>query len=275
VDVLLLGGVVDLPEGLGHLLVELLANLLLGPVVAVDVLNPLEVADGNATCVTEEVRNLEDALLAEYLVGLGRNRTVGHFGNYLGLYVVSVLLGDDLLDGGGCEDVNFQLKKLLVDVAKAYLVRETLRPLVPVEYPEGVLGGVDVEFPFEDEHINFTAKHGRWIVVKRLIIDEKTPALDIARLLASINETTTLKIPVYAGIDVEGIEAEFSAFKKVKKSDIPKVIEVYEAFEPAVYADEPFERHAKVYALRTALEKIGLTLDVPAKSLEKYLEKKG
>lgn len=168
-----------------------------------------------------------------------------------------------------------KLKKLLVDVAKAYLVRETLRPLVPVEYPEGVLGGVDVEFPFEDEHINFTAKHGRWIVVKRLIIDEKTPALDIARLLASINETTTLKIPVYAGIDVEGIEAEFSAFKKVKKSDIPKVIEVYEAFEPAVYADEPFERHAKVYALRTALEKIGLTLDVPAKSLEKYLEKKG
>ncbi|WP_456421631.1 DUF2666 domain-containing protein [Thermococcus sp.] len=168
-----------------------------------------------------------------------------------------------------------KLKKLLVDVARAYLVRETLRPLASVEYPEGPLEGVDVEFPFEDEHINFTAKHGRWIVVKRLIIDEKTPALDIARLLASINETTTLKIPVYAGIDVEGIEGEFSAFKKVKKSEIPKVVEVYEAFEPALYADEPFEEHAKVYALRIALSKIGLSLDVPAKSLEKYLEKKG
>ena len=173
------------------------------------------------------------------------------------------------------KETDNKMKKLLVDVARAYLVRETLEPLVPVNYPEGILEGVDVEFPFEDEHVNFTAKHGRWIVVKRLIIDEKTPMLDVARLLASINETATLKLPVYADIDLEGIEEEFSAFKRVKKSDIPKVIEVYEAFEPSLYADEPFEEHARVYALRTALEKIGLTLDVPAKSLEKYLEKKG
>ncbi|WP_457743019.1 DUF2666 domain-containing protein [Thermococcus sp.] len=168
-----------------------------------------------------------------------------------------------------------KLKKLLVEVARAYLVMEALKPLAPINYPEGTLEGVNTEFPFEDEHINFTAKHGRWIVVKRLIIDEKTPMLDVARLLASINETVTLKFPVYADIDIKGIREEFSAFKKVKKSDIPKVLEVYESFEPALYADEPFEEHAKVYALRVALEKIGLTFDIPAKSLEKYLEKKG
>jgi hypothetical protein len=167
-----------------------------------------------------------------------------------------------------------KLKKLLVDSAKALLVRESIRGLAPVEYPGGRLEGRDVEFPFTEPHVNFTAKHGGWIVVKRLIIDDKTPLLDVARLLASINETTTLKIPVYAGIDVDRIREEFP-FKKVKKSDIPKVIETYERLDISAFAEKPFEEHARVFALRIALEKIGLPLDVPAKNLEKYLEKKG
>jgi hypothetical protein len=175
--------------------------------------------------------------------------------------------------GALVQESDKKLKKLLVDAAKALLVRLALGGMVPINYPEGELTGADVEFPYEEDHVNFTAKHGKWMVVKRLIIDDKTPLLDVARLLASINETVTLKLPVYAHIDVRGIESEFSAFKKVKKSDIPKVVEAYEAFEPSLYADEPFIEHARVYALRAALNKIGLPLDVPSKSLEKYLEK--
>ncbi|WP_099210527.1 DUF2666 domain-containing protein [Thermococcus henrietii] len=246
--------------------------------------------------VAKKLTDMENERIAHFLAGVS-NTVNAKIGGYLSDAIdvegVKALAGelrkDSLADtvvalkspgtarklGNLVNETDKKLRKLLVDVAKAYLVRETLRPLVPIDYPEGILEGVDVEFPFEDEHVNFTAKHGRWIVVKRLIIDEKTPMLDVARLLASINETATLKLPVYADIDVEGIEEEFSAFKKVKKSDIPKVIEVYEAFEPSLYADEPFEEHARVYALRIALDKIGLNLDVPAKSLEKYLEKKG
>ncbi|WP_297497030.1 DUF2666 family protein [Thermococcus sp.] len=167
-----------------------------------------------------------------------------------------------------------KLKKLIVDAAKALLVRETLREIAPVDYPGGSLKGVDTEFPFSEPHVNFTAKHRRWIVVKRLIIDEKTPMLDVARLLASINETTSLKIPAYAGIDIEGIESEFPS-KKAKKEDIPKVIEAYETLEVEAFAQKPFIEHARVFALRTALGKVGLPLDVPSKNLEKYLEKKG
>ncbi|WP_297062385.1 DUF2666 domain-containing protein [Thermococcus sp.] len=246
--------------------------------------------------VAKRLTDMEGEKIAHFLAGVS-NTVNAHIGDYLrdamdvdGIRSLAEELRKESLSdtvvalkspgtarklGNFVNEDDKKLKKLLVDVSKAYLVRETLRPILPVDYPEGLLKGVDVEFPFEDEHINFTAKHGRWIVVKRLIIDEKTPMLDVARLLASINETTTLKIPVYAEIDIEGIEGEFSAFKKVKKSDIPKVIEVYEAFEPSLYADEPFEEHAKIYALRVALDKIGLSLDVPAKSLEKYLEKKG
>lgn len=175
--------------------------------------------------------------------------------------------------GGLIREDNKKLKKLLVDATRAVLVRMTLKGMVPVDYPEGELQGVEIQFPYEKDHVNFTAKHGKWIVVKRLIIDEKTPSLDIARLLASINETVTLKLPLYAGIDVEGIKREFSEFKKVKKSDIPMVIEVYTRLEPSRYAAEPFVEYARVYGLRIALEKIGLPIDVPSKSLEKYLEK--
>ncbi len=246
--------------------------------------------------VAKRLTEMENESIAHFLAGVSNSvneRIPRYFGEVLDVEGLKVLAGElrkeSLADtvvalkspgtsrklGNLVRESDKKLRKLLVDAARALLVREALRGLAPVEYPEGTLEGVDIEFPFEEPHVNFTAKHGRWIVVKRLIIDEKTPMLDVARLLASINETTTLKMPVYAGLDVEGIEKEFSAFKKVKKSDIPKVIEVYEAFEPSPYADGAFEEHAKIYALRIALEKVGLSLDVPARNLEKYLEKKG
>ena len=172
-----------------------------------------------------------------------------------------------------------KLRKHLTDVAKAVLVREVLSRKVPVDYPEGPLSEVKIMFPFTEDHVNFTAfhlsaEHGAWRAVRRLIIDDKTPMADVARLLASINESITLKLPVYAGIDVEGIEAWFGEFKKVKKAEIPAVVEKYRHFQAENYAPAEFTEHARVYALRKALEKIGLPLDVPAKSLEKYLEKK-
>ncbi|WP_461862702.1 DUF2666 family protein [Thermococcus sp.] len=170
---------------------------------------------------------------------------------------------------------NKKLKKNIVDVARAFLVRETLSRKVSVDYPEDKIEELRIVLPYHDEHINFTAKHGSWIVVKRLIIDEKTPLADVARILASINETITLKLPVYAGIDMEGINSWFGDIKKARsKTEIETLINKYLHFPAHEYAAEGFEEHARVYALRKALEKTGLTVDLPAKSLEKYLEKK-
>ncbi|ASJ09053.1 hypothetical protein A3L11_07350 [Thermococcus siculi] len=180
--------------------------------------------------------------------------------------------------GGLVFEEDKKLRKHLTDVAKAVLVREVLSKKVPVDYPEEPLGEVRIVFPYNEDHINFTAFHlsatPPWRAVRRLIIDDKTPMADVARILASINESITLKLPVYAGIDVKGIDAWFGEFKKVKKAEIPAVVEKYRHFPAENYAPEHFAEHARVYALRKALEKIGLPLDVPAKSLEKYLEKK-
>lgn len=168
-----------------------------------------------------------------------------------------------------------KLKKILVEVAKALLVRETLSGKLRTDYPENPINELRVALPYEDDHINFTAKHGSWIVVKRLMIDEKTSPIDVARVLASINETITLKIPIYAGIDVRGIEQYFKEFKRIRsEGEIKGITEKFLNFMPSEYALEEFTEHAKVYALRTVLKPMKLALDIPAKPLEKYLEKK-
>lgn len=170
---------------------------------------------------------------------------------------------------------NKKLRKNIVDVARAFLVRETLSRKVQVYYPEGEIKELRVVLPFQDEHVNFTAKHGSWIVVKRLMIDEKTPLADVARLLASINETITLKLPAYAGINTKGIDSWFGDIKRARsKLEIETLVSKYHHFHAHEYAPGEFEEHARIYALRKVLEKIGLTMDIPAKSLEKYLEKK-
>lgn len=53
------------------------------------------------------------------------------------------------------------------------------------------------------EHINFSAKHGSWIVVKKMALDEHTADEDIARILLSIRETLNNKIYEYLGKDFD------------------------------------------------------------------------
>ncbi|MFA4641288.1 DUF2666 family protein [Pyrococcus kukulkanii] len=161
-----------------------------------------------------------------------------------------------------------KLKKLLVEVAKVILTREALKDELPLEFPGGRIEELKIEPRYKEEHVNFTAKYGKWIVVKRLIIDEKTPMLEIARLLASINETAVNKIREFAGVDISRIESHFSEFKKVKKAeDITRLIKKFKEFR----GDELEAR----YAVNVMLSKLNLTIDPPAKNLEKYLEKAG
>ena len=72
-------------ERLGHDLVQLAVDHVLAPVVAVQVLDPLEVADGDATGVAQDVGDHEDAAAEQDLVRLRRRRAVGGLGDDLGL----------------------------------------------------------------------------------------------------------------------------------------------------------------------------------------------
>ncbi|CAB48995.1 DUF2666 family protein [Pyrococcus abyssi] len=162
-----------------------------------------------------------------------------------------------------------KLRKLLQDVAKVVLVWNTLRDDLPLDFPVGRIESLSTQPRYEEEHINFTVKYGKWIVVKRLIIDEKTPMLDIARLLASINESAVGKIPEFAGIDMKEIKDYFGGFKRVRKDEeIEELVRAFRNFKPE-------NELAIRYAVGEMLSKLGLSIDVPSKNLEKYLEKTG
>ena len=99
-------------ERLDHDDLELLVDLVLGPVVAVEVLHPLEVADGHAAGVAQDVRDHEHAVVVQDLVGLGGRRAVGGLGDDLGLDPVRVGDGDLVLERGRDQDVALGLEEL-------------------------------------------------------------------------------------------------------------------------------------------------------------------
>ena len=78
-----------LVERLVHDLLELGVDDRLAPVVAVEVLDPLEVADGHAAGVAQDVRDEEDAPVVEDRVGLRRGRAVGGLATIDGLDVAA------------------------------------------------------------------------------------------------------------------------------------------------------------------------------------------
>ena len=68
-----------------------------GPVVALPVLHPLEVRNGDTARVRQDVRKNDDVPGLEDLVGLGRERAIGKFENDASLYAGSIAFMDHVL----------------------------------------------------------------------------------------------------------------------------------------------------------------------------------
>src|SRR5437879_3079608 len=105
VDTMILGVRDDVVEAFGHDVVEALVDLGLGPEVAHAVLDPLEVAGGDAAGVGEDVGDDEDALVREDLVGDGGGGAVGALAENFAADALGVLAGDDVFGCGGDEDL--------------------------------------------------------------------------------------------------------------------------------------------------------------------------
>lgn len=84
------------------------------PAVAVEVLRPFEVADGDAAGVGENVGNDDGAFLVEYVVRFGSGWPVRKFENDVGVYFVRVVFVNDVFKRGGGEDVDGQFEKFFV-----------------------------------------------------------------------------------------------------------------------------------------------------------------
>ena len=113
-DLVAVGGVPDLLQRVDHDLVEADVDLVLAPEEAREVLHPLEVADGHAAGVADDVGHDQDAALAEDVVGLGQRRAVGAFEDQLGLDPPRALGRDLAFERGRDEDVAVDVPERLV-----------------------------------------------------------------------------------------------------------------------------------------------------------------
>src|SRR3712207_2777840 len=87
-------------------------DLLELPEERLTVLDPLEVRDGDAAGVAEDVRDDGDPLRLQDLVGLRGGRAVGALGDQLRLDPVGVAAGDHPFERGGHEDVAVELEQV-------------------------------------------------------------------------------------------------------------------------------------------------------------------
>jgi len=131
-----------------------------------------------------------------------------------------------------------------------------------------------------EDKINFFAKHGKWIVAKKIDIDESTEKIDIARLLISIRETVNEKIFEYFDEDfdlqkIENIVSDLVPNRKLTEEKIAEILKKLKS--PSVTkkleGDKLKKEIAKQILTERVLQKIKLkTLD--AKTIDKYIRKK-
>ncbi|ENN96579.1 hypothetical protein J422_01615 [Methanocaldococcus villosus KIN24-T80] len=135
-----------------------------------------------------------------------------------------------------------------------------------------------------EEKIEFLAKHKNWFVVKKLKIDEHTEDIEIARLLASIGETVDNKFIEYLPFDVNKLyEIADSIYQKkkgkIKEEDIINALKKLKS--PAttkklneIDASKEGKEILKIMLNNIVLKRLGIETKVPAKLIEKYIEKK-
>jgi len=130
-----------------------------------------------------------------------------------------------------------------------------------------------------DEGIQFVAKMGDWLAVKKLKVEEKTDPLTVLEFLAGLSVSFDFKIREYIGkeVDVKRIESAVDeelegiargakgideALAKVKGLKIGKIINELcgaKGWQPK--QTKELKEFCKVYALRYAFVKAGLKVD--------------
>ena len=129
------------------------------------------------------------------------------------------------------------------------------------------------------DKINFMAKHGDWIAVKKMEIDDRTEAIDVARLLLSVRNTVDRKLFEYLDKDfdlekLEGIVAEIVPKGRLSEEKIAEVFKKLTYSVPRKLEGNKLQKEIqKQIATEMVLKKLNLTT-MDADSFDKYIKKK-
>ena len=84
------------------------------PEKALQVLYPLEVADGHATCIGQDIRHNRNAAIIEDMVCLWRRRTIGSLNDQTGLDAGRIFLRYLILKSGRHQHITWQRQQFRV-----------------------------------------------------------------------------------------------------------------------------------------------------------------
>ncbi|MEA1993692.1 MAG: DUF2666 family protein [Euryarchaeota archaeon] len=130
-----------------------------------------------------------------------------------------------------------------------------------------------------EDKINFIAKHGKWIAVKKMEIDENTDKIVIARLLLSIRETAGRKLFEYLDEDFDLEELDDIVSDTVPKGTLSggKIAEALKKLKYSVPRKVEGSKLEKKIKKQIVTEKVLQELKfktLDADTLEKYIKKK-
>lgn len=127
----------------------------------------------------------------------------------------------------------------------------------------------------EESEVVFTARYKDWLVVKKLLIEEKTSPQEVAAALASIEATISRKSYDFTGINREAIGAIAERLAAGKRKSFASLSEALSALKPAELKAElltacPTPKHlpiAENYLVKCLLDLLGFKTNLDLETL--------
>jgi len=131
--------------------------------------------------------------------------------------------------------------------------------------------------PSDGDGIAFSAKYGDWISIKKMSIDGKVPAYEVAAMLASIRETVDKKAFQLAGVKTDLVEARAAALAKGRRKALGSLAELFssmnagdmQAFFATAVAEPKNANFAEACFFKALSSAIGFDFEVRLETLKK------
>ncbi len=139
--------VVHAPPRVHHLALECLAHPLVIPAELLKVLDPLEIGDGDAAVVGQDVRDDRDAATAKNLLGLGCDRRVCGLDDQLGRDLIRVRSGDRPPNAAWIRSSTSSIRSSALSMSRAPFMPTTLPVLDTCSHVLGISNPCSAQMP--------------------------------------------------------------------------------------------------------------------------------
>ncbi|MGI0141399.1 MAG: DUF2666 family protein [Candidatus Micrarchaeales archaeon] len=130
----------------------------------------------------------------------------------------------------------------------------------------------------EGDSVDFMAKYGTWVSIKKMSINQKTTPQEIVMHLASIRQNIDRKAFEMLGIDTKALDEFALTFTAGKRKSFAGLAEALDGFgkgdikaalEKAANGKEELKKITSIYLFRCIVKNLGFDFDVNPEILQK------